>query len=313
MLKAIESATRQKIEPITLPTRSEVADRRVSQFKQQVLEVLADEKLDFFFEVVRQMEEEVNEEGQKYSARQIATALAFLATRDRPLQPEGREFTESAPPAPRREPREESRPERPAREFREEPRAERPAREYREEPRSERPARESREEFKTDRPPRRDESGSERPARRPSFSDSNLVRYRIEVGRQDGVMPKEIVGAIANEGGIEGRYIGQIHLFDAYTTVELPAGMPAETLSILKRTRVRQKPLNIRLADAGDGEGQRAPQRSFKSEGKPPFPGKDRPPFRSEGKPSYPPKDRSFPSSDRPFPPNSSFKKPKPR
>jgi ATP-dependent RNA helicase DeaD len=311
MLKAIESATRQKIEPITLPTRSEVADRRVSQFKQQVLEVLANEKLDFFFEVVRQMEEEVDEEGQKYSARQIATALAFLATRDRPLRPEGREFPEPVPQAPRRESRDDSRPERPVREYREEPRSERPPRESREDFKTERPPRESREEFKTDRPPR--ERRDEAPVRRPSFSDSNLVRYRIEVGRQDGVMPKEIVGAIANEGGIEGRYIGQIHLFDEYTTVELPAGMPAETLSILKRTRVRQKPLNIRLADAGDSEGQRTPQRSFKSEGKPPFPGKERPPFRSEGKPSYPAKDRSFPSSDRPFPPNSPFKKSKPR
>jgi ATP-dependent RNA helicase DeaD len=294
MLKAIEYATRQKIEPITLPTRSEVADRRVSQFKQQVLEVLADEKLDFFFNVVRQMEEEVDDEGQKYSARQIAAALAFLATRDRPLQPEGSDLPE---PPPRRESREESRPER-------------PAREYREETRSERPSRESREEFRSERPPRRDESGSERPARRPSFSEGNLVRYRIEVGRQDGVMPKEIVGAIANEGGIEGRYIGQIHLFDAYTTVELPAGMPAETLAILKRTRVRQKPLNIRLAEAGDEQGPRGAH--FRSEGKPSFPGKDRP-FRSEGKPAYPAKDRHFPGNDRPFPPNSPFKKSKPR
>ncbi|MDD5298700.1 MAG: DEAD/DEAH box helicase [Rhodocyclaceae bacterium] len=288
MLKAIEYATRQKIEPITLPTRSEVADRRVAQFKQQVLDVLADENLDFFFPVVRGMEEDEGEDGQKYSARQIAAALAFLATRERPLQPEGKDIPE---PAPRRE-------------SRDEPRPERSFRDNREDSRSERPPRESREEFRSERPPRREEA----PARR-SFSEGNLVRYRIEVGKKDGVMPKEIVGAIANEGGIEGRYIGQIHLFDEYTTVELPAGMPAETLSILKRTRVRQKPLNIRLADAGDEPGQRAPRRSFSGEGKPPFPGKDRPPFRSderppfrsEGKPSFPSKDRSFPGSDRPF------------
>ncbi len=319
MLKAIEYATRQKIEPITLPSMSEVADRRVAQFKQQVEEVLTEENLDFFFPVVRSMEEDVGEDGVKYSARQIAAALAFMATRERPLQPEGKDIPEPAAFAPRRDSREDSRSERPNRDSREEFRAERPPREdfraerterppreNREEARSERPPRENREDFRTERSerPRRDEA----PVRRPSFSDANLVRYRIEVGRKDGVMPKEIVGAIANEGGIEGRYIGQIHLFDEYTTVELPAGMPAETFAILKRTRVRQKPLNIRLADASDEQGQR-PRRpfsgegkpAFSNEGKPGFAGKDRPPFRSEGKPSFPPKDRPFPGKDRPF------------
>ena len=58
MLKAIEYATRQKIEPIALPTRDEVAERRVAQFRQQILDVLAEENLDFFYDVVRRMESE---------------------------------------------------------------------------------------------------------------------------------------------------------------------------------------------------------------------------------------------------------------
>ncbi|MDR2690008.1 MAG: DbpA RNA binding domain-containing protein, partial [Azoarcus sp.] len=57
--------------------------------------------------------------------------------------------------------------------------------------------------------------------------------------------PKEIVGAIANEGGIEGRYIGQIDLFDDFSTVELPP-LSAELLAALRRTMVRHCPLNIR-------------------------------------------------------------------
>jgi ATP-dependent RNA helicase DeaD len=48
MLKAIERATRQPIEPIGLPTRGEIAQRRVQQFRQQVVATLATENLDFF-------------------------------------------------------------------------------------------------------------------------------------------------------------------------------------------------------------------------------------------------------------------------
>ncbi|WP_211090117.1 DEAD/DEAH box helicase [Pseudothauera nasutitermitis] len=93
--------------------------------------------------------------------------------------------------------------------------------------------------------------------RRRAFSEGLLTRYRIEVGRQHGVTPKEIVGAIANEGGIEGRYIGQIHLFDEYSTVELPKGLQGEMLGALKRIRVRQRPLAIRALAEGEGEAPR--------------------------------------------------------
>jgi ATP-dependent RNA helicase DeaD len=78
-----------------------------------------------------------------------------------------------------------------------------------------------------------------------------LKPYRIDVGRLHGASPKEIVGAIANEGGIDGKFIGQIHLFDDYSMVELPADLPADIIATLKRTRVKQKPLNLRpLTDA---------------------------------------------------------------
>jgi ATP-dependent RNA helicase DeaD len=244
MLKAIERATRQPIEPIALPTRGEVAERRVAQFKQQIMDVLAEENLDFFFEVVRRMESEEN-----LATRQIAAALAFLAQRERPLQPEGgdvpampeRAFERPvrAEPFERRErPEWQERKERP--EFRE--RGERP--EFKE--RGERPERKERPEFK--------ERG-ERPAPR-DFGNAPLVRYRIEVGREQGALPKEIVGAIANEGGIDGRQIGQINLFDDYSTVELPE-LPPEILDVLKRTRVRQLPLKIRVAAPGEGDKPR--------------------------------------------------------
>ncbi|MDP3032155.1 MAG: DEAD/DEAH box helicase [Rhodocyclaceae bacterium] len=233
MLKAIEHATRQPIEAIGLPTKGEVAERRIGQFKQQIIDVLAEENLDFFFEVVRRMESEDN-----LAARQIAAALAFLAQRERPLQPLGVDVPLPPPAA-------SFRAERPA--AAERPRAPRPDGGDR----AERPVREPRAD-REERPERK-----ERPAPR-NFSSSQVVRYRIEVGRNQGALPKEIVGAIANEGGIEGKLIGQINLFDDYSTVELPE-LPPEVLDILQRTRVRQLPLKIRVAAAGEGENRRPP------------------------------------------------------
>jgi len=211
MLKAIERATRQPIEPVQLPTRGEVAERRVVQFKQQIMDVLAEENLDFFYEVVRRMESEEN-----LASRQIAAALAFLAQRERPLQPEG--LPEPAIPHP----------------------AVLPASTFE---RAE----------KTERKPRA------KPVEKRTFASAPLVRYRIEVGKNQGALPKEIVGAIANEGGIDGQQIGQINLFDDYSTVELPE-LPPDLLATLRRTRVRQLPLKIRVAKPGEGEKPRQPR-----------------------------------------------------
>ena len=57
------------------------------------------------------------------------------------------------------------------------------------------------------------------------------MRYRLEVGHQHGATPQNIVGAIANEAGIESRYIGRIEIHDDYSTVDLPDGMPPRSSS----------------------------------------------------------------------------------
>jgi ATP-dependent RNA helicase DeaD len=89
-----------------------------------------------------------------------------------------------------------------------------------------------------------------------------MVRYRIEVGRNHGVMPRDIVGAIANEAGIEYDYIGYIGLEAEYSTVDLPEGMPKEIFQHLKRIRVRQQPLNISVYNpkAASAAGESARQ-----------------------------------------------------
>lgn len=226
MLKTIERATRQKIEPLSLPTRHDVTERRVSQFKQQILDVLETEDLFFFNELIGQLRDE-----HELKAHSIAGALAFIAQRDKPLQLDESEWPD-IPDAARSS-------------------AGKPARENRE----------NRDEILT---------------KRRSYADGQLARFRIEVGRAHGVTPKEIVGAIANEGGIDGKHIGQINLFEEYSVVELPGNLPDDVLNALQRTRVCQVPIRIRLAT--EAEGGREPnggrRGSFAPGSKPTFKGK---------------------------------------
>ena len=125
--------------------------------------------------------------------------------------------------------------------------------------------------------------------RRREFSEGSLSRYRIEVGRNQQATPKDIVGAIANEAGIDSRFIGQINLYEDYSTVELPSALPREILEVLRKIRVRQTPLNIRLLDADEARRDAARPRPGGS-------------ARPGGKPERPPR------GDRPERPQSGFK-----
>ncbi|WP_392398310.1 DEAD/DEAH family ATP-dependent RNA helicase [Edwardsiella piscicida] len=102
----------------------------------------------------------------------------------------------------------------------------------------------------------RDERGGDRPRReRREVGDMEL--YRIEVGRDDGVEVRHIVGAIANEGDISSRYIGNIRLFGSHSTIELPKGMPGDLLTHFTRTRILNKPMNMQLIGDAPAREQR--------------------------------------------------------
>jgi ATP-dependent RNA helicase DeaD len=75
--------------------------------------------------------------------------------------------------------------------------------------------------------------------------EANMERFRIEVGWRDRVKPGNIVGAIANEAGLNGRSIGRIQIFDAHSLVDLPKGMPDEVFKGLQRLRVMNRELQI--------------------------------------------------------------------
>jgi ATP-dependent RNA helicase DeaD len=127
---------------------------------------------------------------------------------------------------------------------------------------------------KSDRRENRYESGrKKRGPRAPSSVKVGMTRYRIQVGRRDGVKPGNIVGAIANEAGIDGEYIGAIQIRDAYTTVDLPEGMPENIYESLQSTRIVGKPMRLSI----ERRGERKPQRSIhrhKSRGQGPKSGK---------------------------------------
>ena len=207
MLYAIEQATRQKIEPMPLPTRSEIVDRRIQQFKKQMSDTLENQDLSFFRELVESFQTE-----QTADMEDIAAALVYLVQADQPLQPDIRDIPATS--AERGRGRD----------------------------------RDSRETWEgaAERGGRR-----ERGERRENPVDSDMCRYRIEVGRVHGVQPKNIVGAIANEINLDSKLIGNIGIRDEFSLLDLPAGMPKDLLNHLKKVRVCGQALNISVDKGG--------------------------------------------------------------
>ena len=87
-------------------------------------------------------------------------------------------------------------------------------------------------------------------ARLPKPPEEGMEVFRLEVGQVHGVKPSNIVGALANEALEDSSYIGRVEIYDDYSTVELPEGMPDDLFQVLQRVYVVGQPLQIsRLAD----------------------------------------------------------------
>ncbi|WP_034298156.1 DbpA RNA binding domain-containing protein [Herbaspirillum sp. RV1423] len=224
LLKSIERSTRQPITQMTLPSIQAVNDVRVARFKEQIGETLAAGDLDVFRSLIEDYERE-----QNVTAVDIAAALAKMARGDVPLLLDKNqrepEFARSDERAPR---------ERPDRS----PRAER-------EDRGERPAFAKKERIIRD-------------------ADPGMQTFRIEVGHQHGVKPGNIVGAIANEAGMDSKHIGRIEIFDDYSVLDLPDDMPDDLIDHLKLVRVAGQQLQI----SRDGARIDAAPRAERSERK---------------------------------------------
>lgn len=101
-------------------------------------------------------------------------------------------------------------------------------------------------------------------------AEQGMEVFRIEVGHVHAVKPGNIVGAIANEAGLDSHYIGQIEIFDDHSLVCLPEGMPNEIFQHLKKTRVAGQRLKISRLEGNQvssapKKGKGAPGKSKKT------------------------------------------------
>lgn len=223
LLRAIERVIRRRVPAMDPPSAAALSESRIDRFTQEVLKTLGEEDLDFFYRLLARIAQE-----QEVEMMDIAAALAYLGQRERPL-----EVKED--------------PIRPQRRDRYEDRADR----------GQRSAGGRREHHEDRERAPRGEPRGRRERSAPRHDDANLISYRIEVGHQHGVTPREIVGAIANESGLEGRYIGRIDIQDDHSVVDLPDGMPREIFQHLKRVFVCGQALRISRASEG------SPRRSW--------------------------------------------------
>ena len=244
MLRAIERATRQPIEEMQLPSVEAVNDKRVARFIDKITGALEGGGVEDFRPLIENFERERN-----IPAIEIAAALAKLVQGDEPL------LLSERKPAPR------AKEDRPARAY--EDRPQRPAREGFERKPSANKGFEPRSfaDGKFDKP------RAPKPPR--GEPEVGMETFRIEVGHVHGVKPANIVGAIANEAGLESKYIGRIDIHDDYTTLDLPEGMPRETLAHLKKVWVSGQ--QLRLHKVGEDAGAASPRKFGPKGAKPGF------------------------------------------
>ena len=213
MLKAIERATNQRIDEMALPSADDINVKRVQDFKNKITETLGRDDLQFFSQLIEQYQAE-----HEVSATEIAAALAQMLQGKEPF------LVKDKPP-----------------------RKERPSRDRDDRgDRGDRGGRDSRGRGSRERGERSERS--DRPARGPRKTpvvEEGMDRFTIMVGKTHGVKPGNIVGAIANECGLESEFIGHIGISEDTTTVDLPSGMPKEVFDTLKRIRVCGQALNI--------------------------------------------------------------------
>ena len=207
-LRAIERATRQKVQAMRLPSHDDLANRRVADFKSRITETIESQDLTYLAELIDAYSTE-----QDLETREIAAALAYLLQKNRPLIPQEPDIPE------------------PRREARGEPHANN----------RRGPSQQQRTPWQRNAPP------AERAGRHtPSAPEAGMQRFRIAVGREHGLQARHVVGAIANEAGLDAGNIGPIHIAGVYSTVDLPEGMPADIQKHLKGVWVLGQQLRLR-------------------------------------------------------------------
>jgi ATP-dependent RNA helicase DeaD len=240
LLQAIERTIRQRIPALQPPSADQLSEHRIDRFTTLLHDTLAEQDLDFFYRLITRIAQE-----QELALIDVAAALTYLMQKERPL-----EVTETIPPL------------RPIKSLLREkaelhyPVSDRDRRQrgldrFRTEKRNynersagfeERQPRGSRRDDDSDFSTPKYEKGRRRNA-------VSMVNYRIEVGRRDNVTPREIVGAIANEVGLDGKYIGRISIFEEYSILDLPDDLSPETRQHLRQVYVCGKRLELKRSN----------------------------------------------------------------
>jgi ATP-dependent RNA helicase DeaD len=210
MLKAIERVTRQPIAVEKLPTVADLHARRLEATTEALAAILAEggEALDQFRVVVETL-------GDEHDPMEVALAAVAMAHRAGGGAGEEHEEIPDVS-APR---------ERPAERGRGDDR--RPATG----PRGERPGRGD----------KRGGRGGHRDAGGPP-----MTRLFIGAGRERGIRPQDLVGAIANEAGLSGRQIGSIEISDPYSLVEVPEAAADHVVAALSKRTIKGRKTTVR-------------------------------------------------------------------
>ena len=90
-------------------------------------------------------------------------------------------------------------------------------------------------------------------------ADGPMVRLFVDAGRDAGIRPGDIVGAIAGESDIPGHVIGAIDIHTKFTFVEIPAEYVNRVLERMKNVQIRQRPIVVKLAGGPPGPPKRLP------------------------------------------------------
>jgi ATP-dependent RNA helicase DeaD len=210
LMQMIQRATSANIERALIPTIGDVMTRRHERFKDALREAIAENGLAEYIAMAEEL-------GQEFSPTELAAA-AFKMLLGEQAVPAEDTLAQADQPESRSYDRD---------------RGDRNDRYDRDDRRS---------------APRRNDRDREGGERRSFDRERGMTRLYIDVGRDEGVRPSDIVGAIANEAEIPGKSIGAIEIFDRFTLVDVPSNDSEHVISSLKGVRIRNQQVRVSLA-----------------------------------------------------------------
>ena len=257
MIKNIERATKQRLREMMLPSNRDINEKRVRDFKQDITRILASEDISVFQELVEAyaLEHEVPVAlvaaalGKKaHGAMPFLLPIPAVGAKSQQKKTLSRQASDSGNKSIRGKNTgtdNKARGGKPALGVNRETRGKNFSTE------DKAPAEKAFvPEIKDSSPTRNEKKRQEKETgfsakKRMAPPERGMERYRIEVGRQHGVQPRDIVGAIANEAGLESKYIGNIDINPEFSLVDLPTGMPKVVFMELKKTWVKSRQMAI--------------------------------------------------------------------